>query len=99
MIKEREAPMAGDERAVTVFESGNPALIAVVKSILDDAEILHSIQGENVQNLFGFGSIGTGFNLLTGPIRVQVMPKDAEEARVLLADVAESDDSFEEDPE
>jgi hypothetical protein len=90
-------PMAGDERAVTVFQSGNPALVAVAKSVLDDAEILYSVQGENAQNLFGFGLIGTGYNLLTGPIRIQVMPDDAEAARVLLDQVTESDEDFNED--
>lgn len=89
--------MAEDERAVTVFESGNPALVAVAKSILDDAEILYSVQGENVQHLFGFGSIGTGYNLLTGPIRIQVMPEDEEAARVLLDQVTASEDDFNED--
>jgi hypothetical protein len=38
-----------------------------------------------LQNLFGWGTIGTGFNAAMGPIRLQVLKEDAETARRLLA--------------
>ena len=40
------------EKLVTVFETGNEAVVAVVKSILDEAKIKYLAQGEGVQDLF-----------------------------------------------
>ncbi len=77
------------ERLVTIFETGNEAIIAVVKSLLDEAQIKYLAQGDGVQDLFGVGVIGTGFNPITGPVVFQVMPEDAEYARELLKDVKE----------
>jgi len=76
-----------NERLVTVFETGNEAIVAVVKSLLDEAQIKYLAQGAGVQDLFGVGVIGTGFNPITGPVVFQVMPEDAEYARELLKDV------------
>ena len=78
------------ERLVSVFETGNEAIVAVVKSILDEAKIRYLAEGEGVQDLFGVGVLGTGFNPITGPVIFQVMPEDAEYARELLKDVSES---------
>lgn len=74
---------------VTVFETGNPALLAVVKSILDGAEIQYIIKGEQLQNLFGMGILGTGFNPLVGPVQIQVRREDEPTARELLAEIDE----------
>jgi hypothetical protein len=75
------------QNAVTVFSSGNEAIISVVKSILDEANIRFVIKGENVENLFGLGVIGTGFNPITGPVEFQVMPENVKYAKELLKDV------------
>ena len=75
------------EKLVTVFETGNEAVVAVVKSILDEAKIKYLAQGEGVQDLFGVGVIGTGFNPITGPVEFKVMPEDEEYARELLKDI------------
>lgn len=78
------------ERLITIFETGNEAIVAVVKSILDEAKIRYLAEGEGVQDLFGVGVLGTGFNPITGPVIFQVMPEDAEYARELLKDIKES---------
>lgn len=75
------------ESAVPVFSTGNEAVIAVVKSILDEANIRYLVNGENVENLFALGVIGTGFNPATGPVEFQVMPEDVKYAKELLKDV------------
>ncbi len=75
------------ENLVTVFETGNEAIVGLVKSMLDEAKIRYLAQGEGVQDLFGVGVLGTGFNIVTGPVVFQVMPEDAEYARELLKDV------------
>lgn len=77
------------EKLVPVFETGNEAIVAVVKSLLDEANIKYLAEGEGVENLFGVGVIGTGFNPITGPIIFKVMPEDAQYAKDILKDVKE----------
>ena len=79
------------ERLVTVFKTGHEGIVAVVKSILDEAKIQYLAKGESVQDLFGVGVLGTGFNPITGPVEFRVMPEDVEYAKELLKDVKESD--------
>lgn len=78
------------ERLVTVYETGHEGIISIVKSILDEANIRYLAKGEGVQDLFGVGILGTGFNPITGPVQFRVMPEDADYARELLKDVKES---------
>ena len=86
------------EKLVTVFKTGHEALIAVAKSMLDEAEIKYLIKNEGVQDLLGLGVFGTGFNPLTGPIQIQVLPEDEETAREILKDV-EASESIDEETE
>jgi len=90
-----------NEKLVTVFSSGHEGVIALVKSILDEAGIEYDAKGEGVQNLIGFGVVGTGFNPVTGAVEIQVLEENAEYARELLKDVTESPEekSGEEKPE
>ncbi|MBI3263558.1 MAG: DUF2007 domain-containing protein [Acidobacteria bacterium] len=73
------------DEPVTVLESSDPALLAVVKSLFEDAGIEHFAKGEVLQNVFG--SLG-GFNPVAGPVQLQVPAEDAEEAAALLRDLA-----------
>ena len=77
------------ENLVTVYATGNEAIVSVVKSVLDEAQIRYIAQGEGVQDLIGVGVIGTGFNPITGPIIFKVMPEDEEYAKELLKDISE----------
>ncbi|MHB1128082.1 MAG: putative signal transducing protein [Bacillota bacterium] len=70
---------------VTIYETGNPVLIAIIKSILDDAAIRYLAKGEGLQNLFALGAIGG--NPLIGPVKIQVNREDEEIARELLKDL------------
>ena len=81
--------MSTESDLITVFESGNQGVIALVKSILDSTEIPFLAKGENIQNLFGLGVIGTGFNLISGPVQIQVSREDESTARELLAEIDE----------
>ncbi|KKM11226.1 hypothetical protein SY88_09815 [Clostridiales bacterium PH28_bin88] len=69
---------------VTVLATGDPALIAIAKSILECAGIKYFAKGERLQDLFGYGRLGPGFNPLTGPVEIQVARDDEEAARDLL---------------
>ena len=69
---------------VTVLETGDQSLIAVARSMLEGADIPCFERNEKLQNLFGWGSIGTGYSIAMGPIRLQVFREDEEVARALL---------------
>ena len=80
--------MSQDHREpVTVLQSGDPALLAVAKSLLDAEGIGYHAKGEGVQDLFAWGRFGTGFSPIAGPIELQVAAADADRARELLADL------------
>jgi hypothetical protein len=67
-----------------VHVAGDPATIPIIKSLLDDAEIEYLVKGEGVQDLFGWGRIGTGFNFVTGPVEFFVASENASTAREIL---------------
>jgi hypothetical protein len=75
-MNERDSPTAGP---VTVLTVRDPGVLALAQSLLDGADIPYFTKGESVQNLMPF---------LTW-VELQVAPDDAEEARALLADLAE----------
>ncbi len=63
-------PELGD--TVSVFSTGDPVTLMTAKSLLDDAGIPYLTRNEALQNLFGMGQLGTGFNLVAGPMEVLV---------------------------
>ena len=69
---------------VTVFESGDIALLALAKAALEEAGIRYVVQSEDTQDLFGLGRLFSGYNAVTGPPRIRVTAEDAERARPLL---------------
>jgi hypothetical protein len=79
------------EKVVTVLSTGNEALIALAKSILDDAGIRYFAKNEGVENLIGVGVIGTGFNPVIGPIELQVLEEDVATAKKLLENIVEEE--------
>ncbi len=74
---------------VTAFETGDPGLLAMAHSILDESRIPYLTQGEGVQDLFGLGRLGTGFSILTGPVHIQVERERETEVRALLGELEE----------
>jgi Putative prokaryotic signal transducing protein len=74
---------------VPVFASGEMALIAVAKSLLDAERIDYFVKGEGLQNLFGLGS-ATGYSFAMGPAEFWVRAEDQARARELLRDLKSS---------
>ena len=72
---------------VTVLCTADQGLIALAKSLLEEADIPCFAKGEGIQDLFGVGRAGTGFSIVAGPIELQVPADDADEARKLLEDL------------
>ena len=83
---------------VTVFEAGDPALVALAKSVLESAGIEFAAKGEGVQDLFGFGRFPGGANLVTGPVAFQVSPEDADRAKSLLSELEQGEGEEEDRP-
>ena len=69
---------------MTVFETGDPGLLAMAHSILDEAQVPYLTQGEGIQDLFGVGRLGTGFSILAGPVHILVERDREAEVRQLL---------------
>lgn len=74
-----------DDALVTVFESANPGLLALAKSVLEGAAIEFSTVGEST------GAVFSG-NPLFGRVRLVVSPENAEHAKSLLEELKENDD-------
>jgi hypothetical protein len=85
-----EAEEAEYVEFVTVYKVGNPAILALAKSILQSAGIEYCVIGEGVQDLFGLGRIGAGFNVIVGQVEIRVDSERADEAIRLLADIEEN---------
>ncbi|MCH6568656.1 MAG: DUF2007 domain-containing protein [Acidobacteria bacterium] len=69
-----------DLELVTVLATGNPALIAVAKSLLEDSGIEYLTQNEGLHDLFPVHRFR---------IHIQVRQEDEGEATALLADLDE----------
>lgn len=76
---------------VTVYETGDPAFIAFAKSIFQSEGIRYYFKGEEIQDLFAGGRLGTGFNPAIGPVQIQVDEKDAEKAKDLLTQIEQGE--------
>ncbi|HEX4998161.1 MAG TPA: DUF2007 domain-containing protein, partial [Terriglobia bacterium] len=82
------ADRGGDEEPVTVYQTGDAALVALARSILDSADIPFAVRGEGVQDLIGGGRL-LGLNPVVGLVSFDVNPEDSEEARTLLSELEE----------
>lgn len=72
---------------VTVFMSTDSAKLIIAKSLLDNAGIQYWAKGEGLQELFGGGRIGTGYNVLVRPVELQVDQEHSKTAMALLDDL------------
>ena len=77
---------------VTVFASSDPAEVLTAKMILDAEEIRYVVEGEGVQDLFGFGRALGPFNPITGPVQLRVAKENAERALEALNSIWEDDE-------
>jgi len=89
------ATLAHDERPnmklVTVFDSTNPALIGIAKTVLDGAGIEFLVLGDDGARVFSG-------NPFLARVRIQVEKKLAEEAEALLSEISESEEPLEDEP-
>jgi hypothetical protein len=89
-LPDPDAGAEPDAKLVKIFQSGDAAIIPVVESVLEGAGIEYLAKGEEVQDLFGLGRLGTNYSYIAGPVEFLVREKDAEAARGLLESVADA---------
>ena len=88
LVETRPGPSADPTITLTtVLRTGDPAVIALAQSLLEGEGIEFLVRGEGLQDLFGWGRVGAGYNILTGPAEFAVRSDDAERARQLLHDL------------
>jgi hypothetical protein len=73
-----------DAELVRVLVTGDAGLIPLAKSLLQGEQIEYLIRGEGLQDLFGWGRMGAGYNYVVGPAEFWVRADDVERARALL---------------
>jgi hypothetical protein len=71
-------------KPVTVYISDNQTDHLLAQSILEGEKIKYFTKNENVQNLFGMGQFGTGYNPVTGPMEIQVPQQEFEHAQLVI---------------
>ena len=72
---------------VTVFDTSDPSLLPVIKSILLGADIRFLVQGEEAMSMLPVGEVIGPFTKRGLAARVQVRAEDAEVAQALLNDL------------
>lgn len=88
-----------DLHLVTVLEIGDPSLLAIAESLLQEQGIPYSKSNEQLQDLFALGRLGAGFNPITGPILLQVPEEHAEAALQILEDLEAGESDELEEPD
>jgi predicted ATP-dependent serine protease len=78
-----------DPKIETVYATGDPALVLLVKSLLEDAEIEYFTKGCEFQDVIGGGWLG-GLNFIADPLEFIVAAEDAPTARELLAHLGDA---------
>jgi hypothetical protein len=81
-------PEAGE--LVPIFETADSAEAIVVKSLLESEHIYHVSQNEILQDFFGAGRVGAGYNSIIGLIRILVAKADKNKALRLLEEMRRS---------
>lgn len=76
------------EYLVSVYKTSNTAIVAIIKSILDEAGIKYMAKGDNLQGVYPINAF---------PVDFQVMPGDEEYARQLLSEIDDESDWYDED--
>lgn len=80
----RESEAHPEVHLVAVLNPRDEVQLNLACSILDDAKIPYVIKNRGVQDLFGVGRWG-GYNLVTGPVAIEVDESDAASAKELVA--------------
>ena len=84
LVERQDDPGEPDLALVKVYEAGNAAVIPMIESLLSSAGIEFMMKSETIQDLFGWGRVGSNLNFAIGPVEFFVREDVADEARALL---------------
>ncbi len=79
-----------NEELVRVFVATDEALVELAKSLLEGESIEYLERFRGLQDLFGWGRFGTGYNYIVGPVEFWVCAHEADHARACLEGLEES---------
>ena len=82
----------GPSHVVTVFASSDPTGVIMAKLLLEAEGIRFVVEGEGVQDFFGLGRLGGGFNPFTGPVQLRVASENVPLALDALRELREAGD-------
>lgn len=101
LVAELPAEESGEPEArlVKVYTTGEAAMLPVVHSLLDGAGIEYFAKNEEVQDLFGWGRLGTNYSYISGPVEFLVREEDEAAARGVLEELANAAPEDAEAPE
>ena len=92
--------MSESLKLVTIHKAANETELSILSSLLENADIQFYVKNSKVQDLFGWGRFGTGYNLVTGPMILQVEKKNFSKARGIVEEyLSNITDTAESDPE
>ena len=80
-------------KLITLHKPKDNFELQAIMSIMKENNIPCYSKGEDVQNLFGLGTTGTGFNVITGPIEIQIPEDCLEKASKLLKETVFANDT------
>lgn len=83
---------SGPQRWVMVFETTDVSLLMLVKSVLEDAGIDYTVQGEEASTLLPLGPFGAGLSRHGFGARIHVPEDQASDAEEVLAVLDEETD-------
>lgn len=91
------SPTNAPPGTVAVFTSGDAGLLALARSILESEGVPFTTSHERLQDLFGAGRLGLGYNPLVGAVELRVAEVEAARARELLSQVEQPEVEGEDD--
>lgn len=75
---------------VLVFMTGDRGVLMLARCLLDSAQIQYAIASDLVEDLFGWGRLGSAYNFVTGPARIMVNQDDVGAAQEILGEIEQN---------
>ena len=74
------------QKLVQLYKPKNESEFFIISSLLKDNEIPFFSKNTKVQNLFGYGQMGSYHNVITGPIIIMIADSDLARAKIILSE-------------
>ena len=78
--------MSKSSKLVNLYKPKSEVEFSLISSLLEEAKIPFMVRNSEVQDLFGVGRIGTGYNFVTGPMIILVNENHFSKAREIISE-------------